>query len=253
MFIPQGLRLVHSGSVTQANIKLATVNAGAMIDIGIDWSAYAGNDAGSTPYMLILYDSAGKRMQGFIGASGGGEAYGAELITNGNMETGDPPSSWAPGPSLTWERDINPHAGTYCGKLSAMAASNKFVDQDRTLIAGALYKLFGWGKVTVGDGIALQVTGSPLSKSVWIAATSWILFANQFFTADQITIKIRLYNASNGDICWADDITLKQITDISTNGVHLHSTRGGTDRNVASIDSAFDLNNSYTFKIYACP
>lgn len=195
MFIPQGLRLVTNGTVTQTNMKLATVDAGTMIDIGVDWSAYAGDDAGVTDYMLILYDSAGKRMQGFCGASGGGEAKDA-LPNDITVITKDDP-----------------------GVVSSIA---------HALSVGCLVYFSGLNEMTELN-----------TKYVTVSAIGSVDLFSILDTSG--------YNEeSTGGACG------EKVTDISTNGLHFHSTKSGTDQKVASIDSGFDLNDSsgYTYKIY---
>lgn len=244
MLIKQGLRLVTSGSVAQANMKLATVNAGAMIDIGVDWSAYAGDDVGSTPYMLILYDSAGKRMQGFIGASGGGEAYGAELITGDNSNFTGGLGDWPT--NNTWHSQTNPAANM----ALVSNAIGQFSYINPVSLENKLYKLtydasgkVGSPKFTFWDGSS-HVTIDRVENGAQVAYT----------TKEGSTTNFYIFALGDSNEVTLDNILLKQVTDISTNGVHLHSTRGGTNRNVASIDSGFDLNDSsgFTFKLYKC-
>jgi hypothetical protein len=251
MQINQGLRLVHSGSVTQANMKSASINAGAMIDIGVDWSAYAGDDAGSTPHMLILYDSAGKRLQGFIGASGGGEALGAELIINSDFAnwTGDDPDNW-----IVENEDANNYVTESPAGVANIISNNTAVlslyQGSLVVTANKLYK------------VTIVVTINTLGWRGYfpIIAKSFTNFTNDgtltFYGTNEGSTTINFYRHNEGACNFElDSVSLKQITDISTNGVHLHSTKGATNRNVASIDSAFDLNDpsGFTFKIYACP
>lgn len=236
MLIKQGLRLVHSGSVTQANMKLATINAGAMIDIGVDWAAYTGDDAGSTPHMLILYDHLGNRMQGFIGASGAGLAYGVELITNGGFDA-----------DTNWAKIYFAIAG---GKATSDGIKYASLSQAHSINSGTL--LYH----------SINVITAAIACITWLDVengNSKILIPNATgvytgYATMATPVRIR-YQVNSANVWEIDDSSLKRVTDISIQGVHLHSTRGGTNRNVASLDNSFDLNDSsgYTFKIYKCP
>lgn len=56
-----GLSLEYEGVITSGELHIATINGGAMFfHDSIDFSAYAGNDAGLTPYRFVFIDSAGK-------------------------------------------------------------------------------------------------------------------------------------------------------------------------------------------------
>jgi hypothetical protein len=90
---------IASGTVSATDVKLATVDGGAMVEItGVDLSPYAGDDAGgpvtiinpkstsaatmtTNKYLLALYDSSGRVATGYVGAAGGGETLGAEIAT----------------------------------------------------------------------------------------------------------------------------------------------------------------------------
>ena len=75
--------LVASGSFTQANSRMSLVDGTAFFWVnGLDLSAYAGLDSGSHEYYLKVYSkSNGASMGGYVGAGGGGETLGAELLT----------------------------------------------------------------------------------------------------------------------------------------------------------------------------
>ena len=256
------LGLVHSGSVTQADMKLASVDAGAMIDIGVDWSAYAGNDVGNTPHMLVLYDSAGNRLQGFIGASGGGEAYGVELTTDGSMEI-DPVANWEGTATKSAEADERTGgSGSQCLEGTLSDNGTQDLNQNQIISIGSLYKTIWWNKnITTSTSLRFQlwhsVDGSVFTTKYFESSglkedIIWTTH-NVFVVGIGINLIIRFrIEGLTGEAARVDDVSFKQVTDISTNGVHLHSTRGGTNRNVASIDSGFDLNDGsgYTFEIY---
>ena len=242
MLIKQGLRLVHSGSVTQAANKLATINAGAMWDPGVDMSAYAGNDAGSTPHMLILYDHLGNRMQGFIGASGAGLALGAEGLDDPTLSNS---GAWSPNAHVThnevagiatWSGGGIGHFQTAGTHVSAVGKLCKIVVEIDSITAGTFKINEGYGSFS---GSTPDWT-TPGTKTVYLVAIS----EGYFLLSSDATCDAVVSN-----------ISVKQVTDISTNGIHLHSTRGGTNRNVASIDSGFAVNCAagYTFNIYKCP
>ena len=74
--------LIQTETITSGTLHIATVNGGAMFfHDTINFSSYAGNDSGNTLYIGVFYDSLGNSTRAFLGAVGGGEALGGEIIT----------------------------------------------------------------------------------------------------------------------------------------------------------------------------
>lgn len=232
------LNLVASDSVTQANSNLAVIDAGAMIDIGINLSTYAGNDTGLTKYKLIYYDSANKKVQGFIGASGGGEALGIELATAWANSTGNPFETFdgAAPPDITSAINTVGTARCDCGDVGN---------------AGALFKASINATINGGGGINWAVGRIPgnFSPSDMIEVSVGAQNIYLCTTLDPLRTVFGFYVSLNAN--FSTVMSLKRVTDVSTNGVHLHSTKNGVDRNVV-VDTDFNLNDAsgYTYELY---
>jgi len=54
---------------------------------------------------------------------------------------------------------------------------------------------------------------------------------------------------STGEILWLDNIVLKEVTNVGTDGVLIMSTKGGATQSWASQESGIDLNDIATFEV----
>lgn len=80
--------LVYESVITPADFHIATKDGEAMFfHDSIDFSTYAGTDAGNTPYKFVLTDGSGNRAEAWGGAVGGGETLGASIAT-GTLTSG---------------------------------------------------------------------------------------------------------------------------------------------------------------------
>lgn len=252
--------LALAETLTAGTLKIATVDGGAMMfRAGADYSGYAGTDAGSTPYLLELGDSAGAVAYAWIGAAGAGETLGTEIVTNGNMETGDPPTGWVGFQSTLTKASVERTggAGTYSVAISRDTA-NSACEQSVTLTIGNLYKFYAWAKKNDG--------GTTFASVVWASSygermagilpvnlnNTWVNIV-QTFTSTAASAKA-LYNVAGsttgGNL---DDVSLKQLTDVPATGLHLMSGNNGTTRNMGYVETGFNPNTVTRLRIYAVP
>ena len=241
-------RLIYEGVISSGDLHIATKDGEAMFfHDSIDFSAYAGTDGGSTPYRLVFTDSAGKNAVAYGGAAGGGEALGSELITNGDMETGDPPDGWGAlnGASLSRVADERTGgAGSYSLNVVKDSANLSVYQSSLAgLELGRLYKLSAWCKcITSGAGLRID---SGLVSMVF-SGTSW---AQEAIYSNYVLAVPAIYFYVQGESRF-DDVSAKALTDIPATGLHLMSAKNGTTRNMTSVETGFDPNLITGVKIY---
>ena len=116
---------------------------------GRDLSTYHGTDGSSTPYMLVLKDSANKTAWGYIGSTDAAETLDVEKVTNGTMEAD---ANWSNYFSPTTnERSIEQaHLGTYSRKVITDASAEGIQSDTFTTTTGKLYKMSVWIYPTAG-------------------------------------------------------------------------------------------------------
>lgn len=243
--------LAYDGVIVSGALHIATKDGEAMMfHDSIDWSAFAGTDGGYTPFQFVLTDAAGKVASAYGGAVGGGEALGAELITNGDFSawTSDDPDDW-----VVSGEDVNNYitedAG--CARIISDNSSAIGMTQDVTVVAGGLYKTcFTIAITATGCRYGLQNKPSnvyivPLENYTSDGAIEYIR------TPSETTARILFYrylgSASNYTV---DDVSIKHYTDIPATGLHLMSAKNGTTRNMASVESGFNPNTVVSVKIY---
>lgn len=246
-------------SVTQANCKKSLVDGTAFLDVAVDLSAYASLDTATFhPYYIELTDSASKVAWGYIGASGSGEALGSELVTNGNMETADPPSGWLPGANTTLDGVADERTGGAGAQSLEVEVTSGTGDahQEIVTIAGAIYKLPFWAKNIDAASLSVQAfddaayTIKLLESDSLVGYVAWAQCTG-YFSAVSIQARVRMRVSGTNVTARFDDVSCKQLTDCSTNGVHILSTIEGSTRNWADIESGFNYNDSsgYTYEI----
>jgi hypothetical protein len=202
---------------------------------------------------ISIDDGAGHSIEGYIKAQGTAIAYGSELVTNGNMSTGNPPTGWTgAGYTLfetkTWNRNDRSDALFIKGSASAGArAYQKFSAAAEGFLLA--YSLKG--------GIDSPDRGHPLIKST--AAYGSDMPLGQI-TGNLITLSGIVTHASadayivlccdgtNSEVYW-DTVTIKQVTAPSSSGVTIVSTSGGTTYNWTSNTGVTFSSASYTVTI----
>lgn len=143
-----------------------------------------------------------------------------ELCLNGNMETGDPPSSWsyvnATADGVASERTGG--SGVQSLQLTTTATGEPYASQNQSLVSGKWFRLSAWAKQTTGSqGVKLRVRDNHVGgyfietpkvtssswtsvvgtgRSSWTSHAIWAMFSN---------------SASIGDVGAFDDISLVQL------------------------------------------
>jgi hypothetical protein len=238
------------GPVTLANTKISAVDGTAFIDFA-SAAIFASHIAKKSK--LLVFDSAGKKLVGYIKAAGTGETYGSELVTNGDMEDGDPPSGWTYNANTSASSvagdtgqalknvAVNPAFGSHLMSYQVLAGS-----------AGQLIKASMDGKAVSSSSYFFLTIGISTSilyqskgyTSAFSTRTSYVVHTG---SAD---LRLRTYTDRTGEGHF-DNATAKQVLTPSTTGVTITSTPDGSTYNWASKDSGFNYNdaNGYTYEI----
>lgn len=232
--------LILTQAVTKC--RLATKAGEAMFfDEDIDFSAYAGGTK-----LLAFKDSAGKFAYAYGSTVGGGEALGAELVTNGNMETGSPPTGYssteASMASVADERTGG--SGTKSISIAYISIIGRVYPTFTAPGVGSIVKLSCWGKFVAGSGGVVYGGGSTLTyTSSWSNKTGYSTGAAGWF------LQLRA-NTGSTDIRY-DDLCLFNLTNVPVSGLLLVSAYGGTTRNMLSVETGFLPNSITTVYVYS--
>jgi hypothetical protein len=200
----------------------------------VDLSAYAGTDAGNTPYSVILTDAAGKTAQGFIGAAGAGPA-GGTLVDD--VAGWDLTSGWTLVSGSETIIDNN--------SFSTTAGGQGLKKTDETIVNAALYNIVYSVSSTGGFCYRFRNhAGTAYPSSTCLASASYA--TNPFTTGT--TSFFRHASAGTTDIT---SISVNRVTDPPTTGVHIVSALGGGTRAWTNIDAGFNPNTITTWKVYS--
>ena len=141
---------------------------------------------------------------------------GTELIANGNMETGSPPSTWAT--SGTWASATDERtggSGSKSGLLTNESAANRTAYQTVAAVNGAYYLFSGWSK---------RAVGTPTPQFDWVmtprmtinnAVAAWAQKLQVVrATADSAgaVFYCRVGSTTSGDASAFDDVSLIRLT-----------------------------------------
>jgi len=241
-----------TGDVICTNLKISAADGYAFVDF-----AAADVLTDHVPYhsKLIITDSTGNKLSGFIKAAGTGETYGSELVTNGDMEDGDPPSGW----TYDWNTSASSVAGDTGQALKNVAVNPALIGahlmsyQVLAGSAGQLIKASMDGKAVSGLSYFFLTIGISTSilyqseryTSAFSTRTSYVVHTG---SAD---LRLRTYTGHTTGEGHFDNATAKQVLTPSTTGVTITSTPDGSTYNWASKDSGFNYNDvsGYTYTI----
>jgi hypothetical protein len=136
----------------------------------------------------------------------------SDELTNGDMESGDPPSNWTAN-NATTAADADAHGGSQANLVTATDAFGG-AQQVITLTEGTWYLFDGWVKVTNNEGrLVLQENGGD-----------YTVYLETIFTVGSYTQGVRSWRCSDtgvyaylavntlNDAALFDDVSLKPIT-----------------------------------------
>ncbi len=239
-------------TVTASELHIATKDGEAMFfHDTLDFSAYA-ND-----FYFEFIDSDDKVATAYAGSAGGGAdgdpsspKLGGELIDNGNMEDGDPPTGWT-SVNDTISSAADERTG---GEGTKSLEFERKVSADRaryskTFSEGRLYKYSVWLK-NLGPAnrvqLELEQLGVMVEEVERQTDNTWGLFEstiNMWFPADTI----RLFLSGTG-IARVDDLSFQLYEDVPTTGLRLRNL--SNVRNMQSVESGFNPNTVTKIRIW---
>ena len=246
--------LLHTGAVARADMRLSTVAGTAFVDSNA--GDFATNITAHAGKYLMIKDSAGKYVKGWIKAAGAGEEggdLGDEIVTNPSFD--DNSTGWTPGRGSI--ASSHPAGGGQVDDFLILTsdgqAGGPYATQSIAVPVGALYKFGVYVKSGTDGNQAYNVYRFQSELGITgTSSASWVL-ASGYATSPAATGPFYLLNhhAGNTLTMLFDEATLKTVTAPSTSGVTIQSTRAGAVENWESVESGFNPNDTtYTYYIY---
>jgi len=172
-----------------------------------------------------------------------------ELIVNGDMETGDPPSNWTlydGGTGASWSRESSEvHGDTYSGKLITGTAWGRVVNDFNPGAGGigTTYAFGGWVKTSSATRAYMIIrdnngqTNSPYHSG----SGNWEFLSVQRKIAAGVTVVLfDLQHLTGGITSYWDDVTCIAITslkqDTGTNKLSIKEFNGLASASVKTIN-----------------
>ena len=239
------LTSVASGAVTQANMRISAVNGTAFTDFTL-----ANVLTDYLNYFLVVKDSAGRVIQGYIKAAGTEETLSAEVLTNPSFDVNT--NFWTPTDGTL--ASIAGGQSNNCLEITRVSGGFQRAYQDPPYTAGKLYKGSGYVK-SGSSGDESFLMSEPFGVGVFGSGTSsgsWVQKSGYFVTyGGNFRIQLRKVSATAGTMLF-DEVSLKQVLTPSATGVTITSTKGGATFNWEAKDASFNYNDAsgYTYTIY---
>ncbi len=237
-----------SGSVTQANLRLSTLNGVAFVDF---------NSSGLLcPYVgdkITITDGSSHTAVGWIKACGTGETYGSQLLPNTAFAN---TTSVTSGDSAVLSSVSCSSVSTTCLKVAGNGSANfPYGCSTATTNVGQVIRnaVSGGGGTETSLLYFVTRTGSCggttlLSESPAISG-SYAAYNPEYVTAVATTTAV-LWESYTATQYWIwGDPSLKQVTAPSTTGVIIVSASGGSTQNWASVSGSFVYNAGVTYAI----
>ena len=129
------------------------------------------------------------------------------LVTNGNMEIGDPPIGWSGGILATYPEERTGGSGLQSLKVTTVNWSSAI--QSITPSAGAWLKVDGWGKRGSYDSL-ISILGSSIPRNNWYtSSTTWGKIVFECFIIGT-TIQVNCSN-NNEKYSYFDDVNVYEM------------------------------------------
>lgn len=221
-------QLISSGSVTQANMRISAVNGTSFIDFSA-----AGALTNYNGCLLIVRDSTGKEIQGWIGADGSGETLGADVLSGWDLTDGWSTSSLA----------------SIIDNDSFSTTGVAGVYKNNTFSQGVLYKRTFERNTTASACIFMTRSIDFLNPN-----DSGISSGSDYIVGEAIYNHVYVRNAGGG----TTDVTsmkAEPVTAPASTGVTIFSEKACTNQNFTAKNSSFNYNDSsgYTYQIFRTP
>jgi hypothetical protein len=138
----------------------------------------------------------------------------SELITNGGMEIGDPPTGWTNQALEIWERSSNDkHTGTYSGHAVDSTPNYGSIFQAAVSSVGPTYKVSGWVRAISGT-VAWWVYRTDPGYAVYAYETitpaeGWVYKENIILSSgNNIIVRVRNDSDEVAAEFYVDDVSV---------------------------------------------
>ena len=134
--------------------------------------------------------------------------YGPELVTNGGMEDGDPPTGWSTyaSPATFEQSATQKHNGSYAAHIVDSTTGTKGIVQALTLVSGHIYKASFWYYIVSG-ALINQINNADVTYST---TGSW-QYAERVVTYNSGYSNIYFLNAGGATTeFYIDDVSVKE-------------------------------------------
>jgi len=256
MFHKNRLLKVAGGTFTAANARSSYANTVAFACAnGVDLSAYAGTDAGYTPYVIVFQDATGGDTAiGYLGANGTAETLsGSELLTNPSFDTNT--TGWS-----TYQGAIASVTGgqsNNCCELTRVSGTLQTTSQTFTTVVKALYKISTYIKSGSSGNEQYWLlledasTGLDWCLGIGTSSASWVQNVGYVVALDTDGRFILVKNSATAGTMLFDETSVKQVTDCAATGLHVMSAKNGTTQSWYYISPTFGFNDAtIIYRIY---
>lgn len=136
---------------------------------------------------------------------------GEDIVTNGNMETGDPPTGWSGYSTITVSRG-DAHTGDY-GIKGVSNTDDSGIVQNLTTVTGTMYKYSMWLKRESGTNSILHGISGVITFPNENIDSTWVNFKASKVAVDTVTPYKSILLGTSGDTTYhMDDVVVKPIT-----------------------------------------
>ena len=234
-------------TATRANTKISAVDGSAFVDFSESAYLTLPEHRGCK---LTITDSAGKKLVGYIKAAGTGETLGANVLTNGDMESF---TGWTQGRGALSAETTDKIEGAQSGKFTLTATTGYFYRQPAWSL-DCLYAIDGSIKnLTIGT---MYIEVGPLGnrKRIFplsVPPSTWTEFSGYYTPPTSESVFLSCGFGLSGNAWLTDNVTIKQVLTPSATGVTITSTADGSTYNWATKEDGFNYNDAsgYSYSI----
>ena len=239
-------------TATRANTKISAVDGSAFVDFSESAYLTLPEHRGCK---LTITDSAGKKLIGYIKAAGTGETLGANVLTNGDMESF---TGWSQKSGALSAETTDKIEGAQSGKFTLTGGYGYgYFYRLPAWSLDCLYAIDGYIKNLTIDTMYIEVgpQGNPKVRPKRIFPNSvppstWTEFS-AYYTPPSGSIFLSCGFGISGNAWLTDNVTIKQVLTPSATGVTITSTPDGSTFNWATKEDGFNCNDEsgYTYQI----
>lgn len=174
---------------------------------------------GATVSLVVVAEEELSSLVGVTWATdGNGRGYntpnkGSEIVLNGDMESGSPPSSW-PGASAIVAASADANGGAQALRVESTSPTSDRAQQSMTTTANRMFEFTAYVKAVVGSDHALRTLSTLLNAfRQGASGTYQQLSFTDVFTGSTTTAYLyaTFNNGSSGDVGLFDDVSVRPL------------------------------------------